>query len=150
MTVFLTTHYLDEADQICERIAIIDHGKIVATGTPSQLKDRLGGDVVTVRPTVVRPDAEAIFRGIAGVTSVTVQDGAFRLKTANGEALIPVVVDTTTRAGLGLASVSLKRPSLDEVFLEFTGREFREDEGPSATDRAVFMSRVQDMRRGRR
>lgn len=147
MTVFVTTHYLEEADQICERIAIIDRGKIVATGTPSELKDRLGGDVITLRPSSQGVNLEPVLRALPGVTSVQAQDGGFRLKCPSGESLVPQIVEACARAGTGLASVSLKRPSLDEVFLEFTGREFREDEGPTATDRAVTMGR---MRRGLR
>ena len=144
MTVFVTTHYLDEADTMCDRIAIIDHGKIVATGTPSQLKDHLGGDVVTVRP-IDRsgPEVEAVLKGLPGVVAVSAFDGTYRVKAPRGEELIPVLVEACTRAGVGLAGVSLKRPSLDEVFLEFTGREYREDEGLTATDRAVRIGQVQ-------
>jgi ABC-2 type transport system ATP-binding protein len=150
MTVFVTTHYLEEADGMCERVAIIDHGKIVALGTPSELKDRLGGDIVTVRP--VQPSAalDGLLRALPGVGGVTAQDGGFRLKCPNGEKLVPSLVEACVRSGVGLASVAVKRPSLDEVFLEFTGREFREDEGMSATDRAVVLSRVRDqLGRGR-
>lgn len=150
MTVFLTTHYLDEADGMCDRIAIIDHGKIVASGTPTELKDRVGGDVVTVRPLGDDPRLEPALRTLPGVTSVATQDGTFRVKCPSGDTLIPKVVGAATGLGISLASVSLRRPSLDEVFLEFTGREFREDEGPTATDRAVFLSRFQDARRGHR
>jgi ABC-2 type transport system ATP-binding protein len=150
MTVFLTTHYLDEADGVCDRIAIIDHGKIVASGTPSELKDRLGGDIVTVRPLGESAALGPALKALPGVTAVTTQDGTFRVKCPSGDTLIPKVVGAATSLGIGLAGVSLRRPSLDEVFLEFTGREFREDEGPTGTDRAVFLSRVQDSRRGRR
>jgi len=150
MTVFLTTHYLEEADGMCDRIAIIDHGKIVATGTPSELKDRLGGDVVTVRPLGKADALEPALKALPGVNSVAVQDGSFRVKCPSGDVLIPKIVGTATSLGISLAGVSLRRPSLDEVFLEFTGREYREDEGPSATDRAVFMTRFQNARRGRR
>ncbi|MCI4356889.1 MAG: ATP-binding cassette domain-containing protein [Thermoplasmata archaeon] len=143
MTVFITTHYLEEADNICDRIAIIDRGHIVATGSPSELKDRLGGDVVTVRPTRPEPTLEATLRAIPGVSSVGSAEGAYRVKAANGEKLVPALVDACTRAGVGLATVSLKRPSLDEVFLEFTGREYREDDAVSATDRAVRIGQVQ-------
>ncbi len=143
MTVFVTTHYLDEADTMCDRIAIIDHGKIVATGTPSELKDRLGGDVVTVRPSQTGPEVEAVLKGLPGVVTVAAFQDTYRVKAPRGEALIPVLVEACARAGIGLASVSLKRPSLDEVFLEFTGREYREDEGMTATDRAVRIGQVQ-------
>ncbi len=150
MTVFVTTHYLEEADGMCDRIAIIDHGTIVATGTPGELKDRLGGDIVTVRPTAPNAALKGVLAAVAGVSSVTEQDGAYRLKCANGEALVPEVVAACQRAGAGLQGVSLKRPSLDEVFLEFTGREFREDEGFNATDRAVMLGRVRSqLGRGR-
>ncbi len=150
MTVFVTTHYLEEADQMCQRIAIIDHGKIVATGTPGELKDRLGGDIVTVRPTAPNPALGDVLGKVPGVLSVGSQDGAFRVKCSNGEALVPELVSASVRAGVGLQGVSLKRPSLDEVFLEFTGREFREDEGFSATDRAVMVGRVRQAFGGRR
>jgi len=143
MTVFLTTHYLDEADTICDRIAIIDHGHIVATGSPSQLKDRLGGDVLTLRPSTWNDRLEPILAAIPGVLSVTAQDGSYRVKCLRGEELVPALVEACYKAGIGLAGVSLKRPSLDEVFLEFTGREFREDEGMTATDRAVRVGQVQ-------
>ena len=150
MTVFVTTHYLDEADGMCDRIAIIDHGKIVAEGTPSELKDRVGGDVVTVRPLGKSDGLEAALHALPGVTAVAVQDGTFRVKCPSGDVLIPKVVAAASSLGIGLASVSLRRPSLDEVFLEFTGREYREDEGPTATDRAVFLTRLQNSRRGQR
>ncbi len=144
MTVFVTTHYLEEADGMCERIAIIDHGKIVAHGTPGELKDRLGGDIVTVQPTAPSPALEALLRSLPGATSVQGLDGSYRVKSPSGEKLVPALVEACVHGGIGLASVSVKRPSLDEVFLEFTGREFREDEGASATDRAVMLSRVRD------
>jgi ABC-2 type transport system ATP-binding protein len=144
MTVFVTTHYLDEADTFCDRIAIIDHGKIVATGTPSDLKDRVGGDVVTVRlADGGNPAVEGVLKALPGVTSVAQFQDAYRVKVARGEELIPRLVEACDRAGVQLAGVSLKRPSLDEVFLEFTGREYREDEGMTATDRAVRMGQVQ-------
>ncbi len=150
MTIFVTTHYLEEADGMCDRIAIIDHGKIVATGTPTELKDRLGGDVVTLRPLHPGQDLTQMLKAIPGVLSVASQEDAYRIKCTNGESLVPALVEACTRSSVSLAGVSLKRPSLDEVFLEFTGREFREDEGVSATDRAVMLGRVQNQLGGRR
>jgi ABC-2 type transport system ATP-binding protein len=151
MTIFVTTHYLDEADAICERLAIIDHGRLVAMGTPSELKDRLGGDVVTVWTARSDASVAAVLSAVPGVVSVTRQEEAYRVKAPRGESLIPLLVDACTRAGIGLTGVSLKRPSLDEVFLEFTGREFREDEGATATDRAVRIGQVREaFGRGRR
>lgn len=147
LTVFVTTHYLDEADQLCDRIAIIDHGTIVALGPPSQLKDRLGGDVVTLRPAAAGPDLTPALAALPGVVGVQQQDGTYRIKCPTGEAVVPAAVQVASQAGVKLAAVSLKRPSLDEVFLEFTGREFREEEGPSATDWAVRVRQLQQARR---
>ena len=150
LTVFVTTHYLDEADTMCDRLAIIDHGKIVATGSPTELKDRLGGDIVTIKTAPGAPDMTAVLRPLIGVNSVQNQDGTYRVKCLSGEPFVPVAVEACTKAGVGVTGVTVKRPSLDEVFLEFTGREFREEEGPTATDRAVMVQRVQNRFGGRR
>ena len=146
-TFFLTTHYLDEADSLCDRIAIIDHGQIRAIGTPSELKEKIGGDVVTIVPTRDEVDSTATFSKVPGVLGVSRTNGSYRLKALRGESIVPGAVEAALAAGVGLATVSVKRPSLDEVFLEFTGRAYREDEGPSATDWAV---RVQRFRGGGR
>ncbi len=150
LTVFVTTHYLDEADTSCDRLAIIDHGRIVALGSPSELKDRLGGDVVTVRPAREDPRIASTLQSVPGVLEVTAQDGGYRVKCGRGEELVPILVETCAREGFGLTGVSLKRPSLDEVFLELTGREYREDEGMTATDRAVRLAQVRNTFRGGR
>jgi ABC-2 type transport system ATP-binding protein len=150
LTVFITTHYLDEADTMCDRIAIIDHGKIVALGTPNELKDGIGGDVVTLKTAPGAKDVTEAIRPLAGVHSVVHQDDTYRIKCQSGEKLVPLAVEACARAGAGVTGVIVKRPSLDEVFLDFTGREFREDEGPTATDRAVMMQRVRGAMGGRR
>jgi ABC-2 type transport system ATP-binding protein len=150
LTVFVTTHYLDEADQMCDRIAIIDHGKIVAFGSPNELKDSVGGDVVTLKTANGTRDVSEALRPLPGVRAITHQDGSYRVKCQNGETFVPLAVEACTRSGVGVTGVTVKRPSLDEVFLDFTGREFREDEGPTATDRAVMMQRVQGRLGGRR
>jgi ABC-2 type transport system ATP-binding protein len=150
LTVFVTTHYLDEADQMCDRIAIIDHGKIVAFGSPNDLKDKVGGDVVTIKTAAGAPDMSTVLGSLAGARSLAKQDGSYRVKCQSGETFVPLAVEACARGGAGVTGVTVKRPSLDEVFLEFTGREFREDEGPTATDRAVFLQRVQGRLGGRR
>jgi ABC-2 type transport system ATP-binding protein len=150
LTVFVTTHYLDEADTQCDRLAIIDHGKIVATGTPSELKDRLGGDIVTIKVSPGASDMSNVLRSLPGVTSVQKQDGTYRVKCANGEPFVPLAVEACDKAGAGVTGVTVKRPSLDEVFLEFTGHEFRDEEGMDATTRAVMVQRVQSRFGGRR
>ena len=149
-TIFVTTHYLDEADGMCDRIAIIDHGKIVASGTPNELKDSLGGDVVTLKTASGAAEITSVLQTLPGVRSLTHADGSYRAKVQSGETFVPLAVETATKAGVGITGVTVKRPSLDEVFLDFTGREFREDEGPNATDRAVMMQRVRGAMQGRR
>jgi ABC-2 type transport system ATP-binding protein len=129
-TVFLTTHYLEEADALCDRIAIIDGGQVVAEGTPDELKRRVAGDVVTVGLTNLNGavhHAEELLRGQAFVRELEpAEDGAIRLYVERGEEALPQILRTLDGAGLGLASISLARPSLDDVFLRQTGRSLRD------------------------
>ncbi|MBS2964417.1 ATP-binding cassette domain-containing protein [Actinocrinis puniceicyclus] len=149
MTVFLTTHYLDEADALCDRIAIIDAGRIVAEGTPAALKREISGDVVTVR--VAAADAEQV--GAAQSTAAqstaaqvtTAQkaadllaaepyarsaeardNGELRLAVDVGESAIPRIMRTLESAGIELSTIELHRPTLDDVFFAKTGRSLRE------------------------
>lgn len=146
-TVFLTTHYLDEADQLCDRIAIIDHGKLVAIGTPAELKEKIGGDVVTLTVLDGTADLSATLGSVDGVLNVQRQDGSYRLKCRRGESVVPAAVAACVQKSVTVTSVALKKPSLDEVFLEFTGRAYREDEGPTATDIALRMNQWRQRRR---
>jgi ABC-2 type transport system ATP-binding protein len=121
ITVFMTTHYLDEAEN-CDRIAIIDHGKIQALDTPEALKRRVGGDKIIV---VGDPELQ---RDIAARYGVPVQavDGEIHFQVAGGAEFVPrVVVDFKER----IKSIQVKRPSLDDVFLQLTGHAIREEEG---------------------
>jgi ABC-2 type transport system ATP-binding protein len=122
----------------------------VAEGTPNELKDKLGGDVVTLKTPAAAPDMSEVLRPIAGVSSITRQGDSYRIKCTSGETLVPLAVEACYRAGAAVTGVIVKRPSLDEVFLEFTGREYREEEGPTATDKAVMMQRVRGAMQGRR
>jgi ABC-2 type transport system ATP-binding protein len=137
MTIFLTTHYLDEADALCDRIAIIDHGEIVAEGTPADLKREISGDVVTVgfgdsadlaaEAVETARKAAALLSGEPYLRSVETRDGGeLRLSVDAGESAIPRVMRTLESAGLGLATIELHRPTLDDVFLTKTGRSLRE------------------------
>ncbi|SEO78574.1 ATP-binding cassette domain-containing protein [Trujillonella endophytica] len=134
-TVFLTTHYLDEADALCDRILVIDRGAIVAEGTPDQLKSKVGGDVLTV--TVADParagDAARLVGDLPGAEPAQV-DGARVIGRvpAGGPALVDLVRGLDA-AGIGIAGVESRRPSLDDVFLGLTGRSLRE-EGTSPDD----------------
>ncbi len=128
MTIFLTTHYLDEADQLSDRIAIIDHGGIVAQGPPAQLKAELRRDLVDVRTSRTVAEARAILARVPGVVAVERlgNDGAYRLSVARSEAIVPSIVRSCDAAGLELAAISTRTPSLDEVFLTVTGRQYHE------------------------
>ncbi|HEY8739955.1 MAG TPA: ATP-binding cassette domain-containing protein [Candidatus Dormibacteraeota bacterium] len=125
-TVFLTTHYLEEADALCDRLAIIDHGKIVAEGTPDALKRQVAGDVITLGVEGGNDQALAILRAQSFVREATEEDGAVRLYVDHGEVAMPAILRLLDGAGLVLATLSLARPSLDDVFLRQTGRSLRE------------------------
>jgi ABC-2 type transport system ATP-binding protein len=125
-TVFLTTHYLDEADALCDRLAIIDHGRIVAEGTPEQLKRQIAGDVVTLGVGDDGERALALLRGQPFVREATSEDGTVRLYVERGEAALPAILRIVDGAGLELREIALTRPSLDDVFLRQTGRSLRE------------------------
>jgi ABC-2 type transport system ATP-binding protein len=131
-TVFLTTHYLDEADALADRLLIIDHGRIVAEGTPRELKRRVSGDVVTLE---VGGDAERARQAIAAhpeVRSVGGSGSTLRLTVDHGERILMELVRLLTDTGATLESVQLSRPTLDDVFLTVTGRSLREDAAPVA------------------
>jgi ABC-2 type transport system ATP-binding protein len=126
-TVFLTTHYLDEADALCDRLAIIDHGRIVAEGTAAELKKAVAGDVVTVG---VDGNGELVARLLGAQPFVREtgvdEDGSVRLYVDDGEASLPLVLRILDGAGLAPQALALHRPSLDDVFLRQTGRSLRE------------------------
>ena len=126
MTVFLTTHYLEEADVLCDRLSIIDHGKIVAEGTPDQLKRQIAGDVVKVGVGGSPEAALELLGGQPYVREATAEDGAVRLTVDHGEAVMPAILRLLDGAGFDLRTISLSRPSLDDVFLRKTGRSLRE------------------------
>ncbi len=128
MTVFLTTHYLEEADELCDRILVIDHGRIVAEGSPEDLKRQISGDLATIG---VAGDADAACRllaGRSGIRSASVEDGAVRLTVDDGEQAVIGLIQELEAAGFAPSSLRLTRPSLDDVFLTLTGRSLR-DEG---------------------
>ncbi|NUR60313.1 MAG: ATP-binding cassette domain-containing protein [Catenulispora sp.] len=129
MTVFLTTHYLEEADALCDRIAIIDGGEIVAEGTPDALKREISGDVVTVGVgEEFAEKATEILTGQAYLAGpVETRDGGLvRLGVAAGETAVPLVMRTLEEAGIATSTVEVHRPTLDDVFLTKTGRSLRE------------------------
>jgi ABC-2 type transport system ATP-binding protein len=130
VTVILTTHYMDEADFLCERVAIIDRGKIIAMDTPARLKETLGGDMVHME---IAGDGEAMVRALQGlkwVRGTSLRDGRLRVTMERGDRRIPELMRVAQRSGAEVLSVNLSKPSLEDVFLHFTGRTIREDEAP--------------------
>jgi len=128
MTVFITTHYLDEADVLCDRVAIMDHGLIVTEGTPVDLKREVAGDVVTLGVNGATQQALKLLDGQPYVRKYeTPEGGGLRLYVDDGSAAIPHILRTLDGEGIALASIELHRPSLDDVFLTKTGRSLREE-----------------------
>ncbi len=127
-TILLTTHYLDEADALCDRLAIVDHGTIVAEGTSDQLKAEIGGDVVTIR---VEPDNFDLARtaidasGLA-LASERFADDTLRLTVTRSDTAVGPLLRVLDDAGVSTAALSTARPSLDDVFLRHTGRSLRD------------------------
>jgi daunorubicin resistance ABC transporter ATP-binding subunit len=134
LTIFLTTHYMEEADRLCDRLAIIDHGRLIAAGSPAGLKAQLGGQVVTL----TLPDGEgrardaeravALLQGLPGVREVRPFDEGVNVIAEDGGAAVPEVLRVLAGAGLAVARLSLTSPTLDDVFLKHTGHSIRNEE----------------------
>jgi len=128
ITIILTTHYMEEADYLCDRIAIIDHGKIIAIDTPTKLKDSLGGDIITFE---IEGDDEEFVKSINKlrfVKSVKKHDSKLTVAVKQGEKRIPKLINIAQKKRVDIKSVSLHKPSLEDVFLHFTGNTIREKE----------------------
>jgi ABC-2 type transport system ATP-binding protein len=128
MTVFITTHYLDEADALCDRISIMDHGEVVADGTPAELKRDISGDVVRVGlPPGEVPRAAELLGSAPYIAKLETADDSVRLYVEEGGSAIPLILRALDGAGVPLGTIELTRPSLDDVFLTKTGRSLREN-----------------------
>lgn len=126
-TVFITTHYLDEADALCDRVLIIDAGAIIAQGTPDELKRRVGGDLVTVEVDGEVGTARATIAAEVPEAALELKGNVIRATIAHGDRELPRILRALDAAGIAVASVQLARPSLDDVFLQLTGRSLRDD-----------------------
>ncbi len=134
LTILLTTHYLEEADQLADRLAIVSRGKVVVEGTPEELKRKLRGEAVTVELVDgVGRDPVAVARAIAGVHEATLEGRSLRTRVESGARAIPGILSALEAAGIAVESVTSHRPSLDDVYLHFTGRQFTADEQEVAT-----------------
>ncbi len=146
MTLFLTTHYLEEADSLCDRIAIIDHGHIVAIGSPDDLKASVGGDIMVVGVSEAEPDISSEIAKLKLVKEVKKSGADYRIKAEMGEEASPQIMEVVRSQGLHVTKISLTKPTLDEVYLEFTGRTLREEE----VNRMQMFSQRVTMSRARR
>ena len=124
ITIILTTHYMEEADKLCERVAIIDYGKIIALDTPKRLKDGLEGDMISVKAEGAGKLAEKL-KQLDLAKDLKEAHGELKLVVKNGGALMPRIVEVAASLGVHIESMSIREPTLEDVFLHFTGREIR-------------------------
>ncbi|HDQ07384.1 MAG TPA: ATP-binding cassette domain-containing protein [Methanoculleus sp.] len=130
VTIILTTHYMDEADRLCDRIAIIDRGTIIAMDTPEHLKGLIGGDVITI----ASPDAASIPAVLTAewITRIDLHDGRVTVHLREAESHIAELVGLLGSHAIEISSVSIHKPTLEDVFLYYTGRTMREEEADAA------------------
>ncbi len=129
LTILITTHYMDEADRLCDRIAIVDHGKLVALDTPPALKASVpGSNVIEVQFEKAPAHWEQSLHGLSGVTSVQHQGaGMYRILTGDGSRATTELVEAAVRAGVAVKSLSVQNTTLDDVFVHYTGRQLRDE-----------------------
>lgn len=142
LTVLITTHYMDEADKLCDRIAIVDHGELKALDSPMKLKASVPGRNMLEASFSSTPEhwAETLV-GLAGVEGLSSHDHVFRLASANGPATTLALMEAAARAGITVSSLSVQSTTLDDVFVHYTGRDLRDAlQSASATD-SPFMIR---------
>jgi ABC-2 type transport system ATP-binding protein len=130
LTMLLTTHYLEEADQLADRLAIVDRGRVVAEGTPEELKAELEGDTVHVELAEAQANGRvpAALENVAQIRELRLQDRAVRVRVDDGAAALPAILGALGSAGVEVATATVARPSLDEVYLRYAGRSFAEAE----------------------
>jgi ABC-2 type transport system ATP-binding protein len=153
-TIFLTTHYMEEADRLADRIAIIDLGKIMTVGTPEELKQSIHGDVVTVSPCAVKDDeckeligrAQSALSKESSVIRTQAADSALAVYVDKGESAVPTIMRILARQSIEVKTISLARPSLDDVFLKYTGRTIRPQEGTPTTYAQIQRKRIRRQR----
>jgi ABC-2 type transport system ATP-binding protein len=130
VTIFLSTQYMDEADKLCDRIAIIDNGKIIVSGTPAELKSNVGGDMIyfAFASEEIAHDAETFLTNKIEVEEIQAKGNSLHLRTRNGDNMMPELLRSLDAKNLEVQTITFSRPSLDDVFLKYTGRSLREDE----------------------
>lgn len=153
-TIFLTTHYMEEADRLADRIAIIDLGKIITIGTPDELKQSIKGDVVTLSPCAVGDEecknvlqrVQEILAHEPFVLRIQVADGELAVYVDKGESAVPNIMRLLVNQSIEIKTISVSRPSLDDVFLKYTGRTIRPQEGAPTTYAQIQRKRMRSRR----
>jgi len=140
VTMVLTTHYMDEADRLSDRIAIMDYGKIVASDTSAALKETLEGDVITVK-TKEASKLSSVIAGTPGILKANVVGDGLELTVRGGKNLLPRIVEAATKNGIFIEAVSLREPNLGDVFLHYTGRAIRAEGGEELHGMAAIQRR---------
>jgi len=128
VTIILTTHYMDEADYLCDRVAIIDHGRIIALDTPERLKGLMAGDVITIEASDTEKLTE-VLKEWDWVEEAKILDGVLKLNVRYGEAQIPKIIEIANKNGITVDSVGLRKPTLEDIFIHLTGRSIRAEKG---------------------
>ena len=136
LTIFITTHYLEEADLLCDRIAIIDQGKVLIEDTPSNLKQKLGGDIIEISVDN-HVKAKELISELDYVEKIDVVGEKLRIKAEKGDEALPLLLELCKVNSIKVKTVSLSKPSLDEVFLEYTGKSMR-DTGTGFSDNSAM------------
>jgi len=146
IAILLTTHYMDEADALCHRVGIIDHGRILVIDRPENLKSLVGEDIISLKLDL--PEKfRTLIAGIDWIKDSRIHDGFLYLKVIKGDEKIPFLIELAQRKGLKVELVNLHKPTLEDVFLHFTGRTIREEEG---SVRERISARIRSIRSGRR
>jgi ABC-2 type transport system ATP-binding protein len=136
ITIILTTHYMEEADRLCNRIAIIDHGKIIALDTPKNLKDRIGGDVVTIKSS--NPEAIIVALNEPWISRMEKHNNEVIISLQNAEQHVSTIVTLLNAKQVMIESIAIHKPTLEDVFLSFTGKTIREEEADHKTNMRMY------------
>jgi ABC-2 type transport system ATP-binding protein len=146
ITIILTTHYMEEADKFCKRVAIIDKGKIIALDTPEALKESIGGDVITIKSSD-RDKLHSIIKAMPWVKHIDTHDSNVTISLQNAEEHVADIANIAANSGIKISSLSINKPTLEDVFLYYTGRTIREEE---STGKDAMRMRAKLWRGGRR
>jgi ABC-2 type transport system ATP-binding protein len=143
LTILITTHYMDEADRLCDRIAIVDHGELKALDSPLKLKASIPGrNILDVAFSFTPPGWREVLERLPDVERVTGDDNVFRVFSHNGPATTMALMEAASRAGVSISSLSVQSTTLDDVFVHYTGRALRDAlQDASPMDRGVIVRR---------